>query len=178
MTLQPNNIMGNEAADEVAAKQQPDIPPEENISENTDPPTRRNSGDSSAMNALAAAAEARQSSAPTVTKGTATTDPTDNTNTTSAPTATTETAAAATATTIPQPPQELDVSSPSPPGGKLVESGQENTGRWSSEEHEKFLAGLQLYGREWRKVAALVKTRTVMQTRTHAQKYFLKMVKE
>ncbi|KAL7434229.1 hypothetical protein ACHAXH_005262 [Discostella pseudostelligera] len=167
--------VGNEAADKVTATQ-PDIPPGDKSSENNDPPTHQNSGDSSAMNALAAAAEARSSPSSSTLAAVAPTDPTDNT--TSAPTATTETAAAATATTIPQPPQELDVSSPSPPGGKLVESGQENTGRWSSEEHEKFLAGLQLYGREWRKVAALVKTRTVMQTRTHAQKYFLKMVKE
>lgn len=59
----------------------------------------------------------------------------------------------------------------------VVESGQEHTGRWTKEEHDAFLVGLQMYGKEWKKVAARVKTRTVVQTRTHAQKYFQKMHK-
>ena len=61
--------------------------------------------------------------------------------------------------------------------GKVVESGHEHTGRWTKEEHESFLSALQLYGKEWKKVAARVKTRTVVQTRTHAQKYFQKLQK-
>jgi len=61
--------------------------------------------------------------------------------------------------------------------GKVVESGHEHTGRWTKEEHESFLSALQLYGKEWKKVAAKVKTRTVVQTRTHAQKYFQKLQK-
>jgi hypothetical protein len=36
---------------------------------------------------------------------------------------------------------------------------------------------LKMYGKEWKKVAAKVKTRTVVQTRTHAQKYFQKLSK-
>jgi SHAQKYF class myb-like DNA-binding protein len=58
-----------------------------------------------------------------------------------------------------------------------VETGQESTGRWTKEEHEAFLSALQTYGKEWKKVAAKVKTRTVVQTRTHAQKYFQKLAK-
>jgi SHAQKYF class myb-like DNA-binding protein len=54
---------------------------------------------------------------------------------------------------------------------------EEHTGRWTKEEHEAFLQGLQLYGKEWKKVAAKVRTRTVVQTRTHAQKYFQKLQK-
>eukprot|EP00581_Thalassiosira_minuscula_P007867 CAMPEP_0183704804 /NCGR_PEP_ID=MMETSP0737-20130205/2072_1 /TAXON_ID=385413 /ORGANISM="Thalassiosira miniscula, Strain CCMP1093" /LENGTH=559 /DNA_ID=CAMNT_0025931813 /DNA_START=14 /DNA_END=1693 /DNA_ORIENTATION=+ len=55
----------------------------------------------------------------------------------------------------------------------------ENTGRWSSDEHHLFLRGLELYGRgQWRKIAALVRTRTSVQVRTHAKKYFIKMAKE
>lgn len=61
--------------------------------------------------------------------------------------------------------------------GKVVEAGQEHTGRWTKEEHEAFLSALQMYGKEWKKVAAKVKTRTVVQTRTHAQKYFQKLQK-
>jgi SHAQKYF class myb-like DNA-binding protein len=53
----------------------------------------------------------------------------------------------------------------------------EHTGRWTREEHEAFLLGLQKYGKEWKKVAAQVRTRTVVQTRTHAQKYFQKLQK-
>ena len=61
--------------------------------------------------------------------------------------------------------------------GKVVESGQEQTGRWTKQEHEAFLEALRMYGKEWKKVAAKVKTRTVVQTRTHAQKYFQKLQK-
>ena len=66
---------------------------------------------------------------------------------------------------------------PSTPLGKVVESGQEHTGRWTREEHDAFLTGIRMYGKEWKKVAAKVKTRTVVQTRTHAQKYFQKLQK-
>jgi len=68
-------------------------------------------------------------------------------------------------------------SSGSKPKQRVVETGQEHTGRWTREEHEAFLLALQLYGKEWKKVAAKVKTRTVVQTRTHAQKYFQKLQK-
>ena len=53
----------------------------------------------------------------------------------------------------------------------------ENTGRWTSEEHQFFLDGLQQYGKEWKKIADLIKSRTVVQIRTHAQKYFQKVAK-
>lgn len=68
---------------------------------------------------------------------------------------------------------KLDPSTP----GRVVETGHEQTGRWTKEEHEAFLTALQTYGKEWKKVAAKVKTRTVVQTRTHAQKYFQKLAK-
>jgi SHAQKYF class myb-like DNA-binding protein len=42
-------------------------------------------------------------------------------------------------------------------------------GRWTREEHDLFLKGLELHGREWKKIAASIKTRTVVQIRTHAQ---------
>ena len=58
--------------------------------------------------------------------------------------------------------------------GTVVE---EHTGRWTKEEHDAFLQGLQLHGKEWKRVAAKVRTRTVVQTRTHAQKYFQKLQK-
>lgn len=60
---------------------------------------------------------------------------------------------------------------------KLVRPGEENTGRWTKDEHARFLKGIDTHGKEWKKVAMVVKTRTVMQTRTHAQKYFEKVDK-
>ena len=52
-----------------------------------------------------------------------------------------------------------------------------STGRWTREEHLAFIKGLELYGKGWKKIACLIKTRTVVQIRTHAQKYFLKLSK-
>ena len=43
-------------------------------------------------------------------------------------------------------------------------------GRWSDAEHDLFLVGLHKYGREWKDIADVVRTRTVVQVRTHAQK--------
>jgi len=43
---------------------------------------------------------------------------------------------------------------------------------WSSEEHERFLHGLELFPNgPWKDVAAIVRTKTTRQTMTHAQKY-------
>ncbi|CAN0194456.1 unnamed protein product, partial [Ectocarpus sp. 13 AM-2016] len=55
--------------------------------------------------------------------------------------------------------------------------GTEQTGRWTKAEHELFLKALKKYGKEWKRVACMVRTRTVVQTRTHAQKYFQKLTK-
>jgi SHAQKYF class myb-like DNA-binding protein len=53
----------------------------------------------------------------------------------------------------------------------------ENTGRWTTEEHHLFLQGLEQHGKGWKKIASLIKSRTVVQIRTHAQKYFQKLAK-
>ena len=52
------------------------------------------------------------------------------------------------------------------------------TGRWSTEEHALFLKGLAAYGKEWKKVSKMIPTRTIVQIRTHAQKYFQKLEKQ
>eukprot|EP00804_Cyclotella_cryptica_P023337 CCRYP_000485-RA/>CCRYP_000485-RA protein AED:0.01 eAED:0.01 QI:481/1/1/1/1/1/2/348/277 len=52
------------------------------------------------------------------------------------------------------------------------------SGRWTAAEHEAFLAGLKVYGREWKKVSTCIPTRTPAQIRSHAQKYFNKVSKE
>ena len=54
-------------------------------------------------------------------------------------------------------------------------------GRWTKPEHQKFLLGnayfnigLELYGKNWKKIEELIGTRTGSQIRSHAQKFFLK----
>eukprot|EP00939_MAST-03C_sp_MAST-3C-sp1_P001936 g1936.t1 len=62
-------------------------------------------------------------------------------------------------------------------GADETTSGKKNYGRWHADEHALFLEGLKEYGKEWKKIATRVQTRTLVQIRTHAQKYFLKMFK-
>lgn len=52
-----------------------------------------------------------------------------------------------------------------------------NTGRWTQEEHLKFIDGILEYGNEWKKVQSLIKTRSSTQARSHAQKFFLRIKK-
>jgi SHAQKYF class myb-like DNA-binding protein len=53
-----------------------------------------------------------------------------------------------------------------------------SSGRWTQAEHEAFLEGLNIYGREWKKVALNISTRTSAQIRSHAQKYFAKLSRD
>jgi len=53
----------------------------------------------------------------------------------------------------------------------------DNSGRWTNEEHDRFLQGLDMYGKKWTKVAEVVGSRSTVQVRSHAQKYFQKIVK-
>ena len=51
------------------------------------------------------------------------------------------------------------------------------SGKWTEEEHEKFIEGILLYGNEWKKVQDIIKTRSSAQARSHAQKFFMKIKK-
>eukprot|EP00347_Sterkiella_histriomuscorum_P005049 403358096 len=51
-------------------------------------------------------------------------------------------------------------------------------GRWTKEEHKKFVQAIRLYGKDWRKVEDFVKTRSGAQIRSHAQKYFIRIQKK
>lgn len=56
-----------------------------------------------------------------------------------------------------------------------VDTPTRNTvGRWTPEEHQLFLDGLEKHGKSWKKIAQMIQTRTLVQIRTHAQKYLQK----
>eukprot|EP01032_Pedospumella_encystans_P008180 gene8180-9739_t len=57
------------------------------------------------------------------------------------------------------------------------DGGEKTAGRWTQEEHNMFLEGLKQHQKQWKLIAEMVKTRTVVQIRTHAQKYFQKLTK-
>jgi SHAQKYF class myb-like DNA-binding protein len=52
---------------------------------------------------------------------------------------------------------------------------KEKIGRWTEQEHQVFLEGLEKHGKQWKLIANMIGTRTVVQVRTHAQKYFQRM---
>lgn len=50
-----------------------------------------------------------------------------------------------------------------------------NVGRWSEDEHKKFIQAIFLYGNDWKLVQKHIKTRSSTQSRSHSQKFFLKL---
>ncbi|KAK4794027.1 hypothetical protein SAY86_012021 [Trapa natans] len=48
---------------------------------------------------------------------------------------------------------------------------------WTEPEHDKFIEAIHLFDRDWKKIGAFIGSKTVIQIRSHAQKYFLKVQK-
>ncbi|XP_073130512.1 protein REVEILLE 6-like [Henckelia pumila] len=48
---------------------------------------------------------------------------------------------------------------------------------WTEPEHDKFMEAIQLFDRDWKKIEAFIGSKNVIQIRSHAQKYFLKVQK-
>ena len=60
---------------------------------------------------------------------------------------------------------------------KKRRSAQFNTGRWTTEEHDLFLEALRIDGKDWDLIEQHVKTRDAAHIRSHAQKFFSKLVR-
>ncbi|KAG7393786.1 hypothetical protein PHYPSEUDO_004549 [Phytophthora pseudosyringae] len=71
--------------------------------------------------------------------------------------------------------QEAESTTASARGGNTNQSIR--GGRWTADEHERFLEGFRIHGHKWKRVQQVVRTRSVTQVRTHAQKYLLKVAK-
>lgn len=56
-----------------------------------------------------------------------------------------------------------------------ISSAESKGNWWSPEEHQSFLLAYEAHGKNWRRVAEAVGTRSITQVRSHAQKYFLKL---
>uniref|UniRef100_A0ACD5UE42 Uncharacterized protein n=1 Tax=Avena sativa TaxID=4498 RepID=A0ACD5UE42_AVESA len=50
--------------------------------------------------------------------------------------------------------------------------------KWTEEEHKLFLEAMQLHGRAWRRIQGHIGTKTAVQIRSHAQKFFSKVIRE
>lgn len=51
-------------------------------------------------------------------------------------------------------------------------NGGYHSGKWTEDEHERFLKAIKIYGNLWKKVRDYVQTRSCAQIRSHCQKYF------
>lgn len=53
-----------------------------------------------------------------------------------------------------------------------------NSGKWKKTEHDRFMRAIEKYGRNWNEVQRIVKTRSIPQVRSHAQKIYNHLSKE
>ena len=61
---------------------------------------------------------------------------------------------------------------------RTARDNEETSGRWTPEEHRLFLEGVLQFGRDWKRIQALIRTRSLVQIRTHAQKVFKKVAEK
>ena len=59
----------------------------------------------------------------------------------------------------------------------LNEDQSEKNGRWTTEEHDRFIQALKLYGKDYQKIEEHVGTRSAPQIRSHTQKFFHKLTR-
>lgn len=71
-----------------------------------------------------------------------------------------------------------EASYPTNEKGLKGKSQQKSSGRWTKEEHLRFVEGLKKFGKNWKSIEEYVGTRNGAQVRSHAQKYFNKLGKD
>lgn len=59
----------------------------------------------------------------------------------------------------------------------LGKKSNKRVGRWLLSEHYLFIHAILKYGTDWKKVKRYVKTRSVVQIRSHSQKYLIRLEK-
>lgn len=59
--------------------------------------------------------------------------------------------------------------------GMFIIKKEKNNGKWTYEEHKKFIEGLYIYNCKWKKIKKYILTRTSNQLRSHAQKFYLRL---
>jgi SHAQKYF class myb-like DNA-binding protein len=57
-------------------------------------------------------------------------------------------------------------------------SAAKSSGRWTKEEHQRFVEGIKKFGKNWKQVEDFVGTRNGAQIRSHAQKFFNRLQRE
>lgn len=76
------------------------------------------------------------------------------------------------------PQENLSDSAPSTLESSAAKPTAKATGRWTKEEHQRFIEGLKKFGKNWKQVEDYVGTRSGAQIRSHAQKFFNRLERE
>ena len=74
-------------------------------------------------------------------------------------------------------PSSTSPSRPPPPKARKPYTVSKPRETWTQSEHTKFIEALSLFERDWKRIGAHIGTKTIIQIRSHAQKYFIKMQK-
>ena len=61
---------------------------------------------------------------------------------------------------------------------KLDINGNSVQGRWHKSEHDRFIEAIKKFGKDWKSVEQYIETRSGSQIRSHAQKFFNRIIKK
>ena len=61
---------------------------------------------------------------------------------------------------------------------KSEANGNSVQGRWHKTEHDRFIEAIKKFGKDWKSVEQYIETRSGSQIRSHAQKFFNRIIKK
>lgn len=61
---------------------------------------------------------------------------------------------------------------------KVENNGNSVQGRWHKTEHDRFIEAIKKFGKDWKSVEQYIETRSGSQIRSHAQKFFNRIIKK